>query len=875
MKEIRKTWKQRLAFVLTMALILTSLNVSAFAAEVTEPEDGIVTEIIDTEQTEEPALTEEPEVIEMTEEESDAQASGAYEEVIEADEVADALAEAGGDVTSPLQVPEANRKFMQATMNSKGQIKVAWKKMNKSKYYKLYRFVSDYDGQGNEGFKQIADNGSGFTTKTSYIEKDALGDSVDSFVYKVVAYDKDKQIVEATEKAPNAVSVVCKPLALDLVAAYSDGVDWSASPFDGTDNGKPSFDFTFEQVKGNHITYEIYRNKEKIKTISENDCEVIDNYSGKGIKSSHAVALVYTDDSGTVSLGEKYSYQVKAVFTLEAGKAVESLISSTKKAKSVIGKPYLCTAYNVSANKIEIAFNAIKDASSYEIFYSNKENGSYKRVSKSMLKKGSVAGGVIDKSYVDSHPFDWSRFFKDDEISNDIRDDDSIVKGWTYVNFPMKPEQNFYYKVRAVAGKSAGAFSDVDYDMTHLGMVKDPMATNIGKNGVIELSFEKVDYATKYQVYRNKIENGVAGNYEKLSYLRTPGLKAKNGYVYIKDKRVDLGSVYSYKIMPMIGNKECTHNGGVDNCVSSNEIKVTAIGPTPVASSYSLRKIKAKWSPFNKKAIKYTVRYSTDPTFATVTGQKDIEKRSDEFNKRYCIIDGLTPGVKYYTELKVWTDEENSTDWSDPSNGVRPIPRTIEEFNVSYDTSNSNGAKLTWSRAYDPEVDLYRIEYSKDGGSYHVLTNTRARSHRTNVTNGVEYTYRIAGVYEGSTEVIGKWKSDTYSTPYRIALENQKLSVINGNQMITIDKGKQETIGVKYYKHDNSTTFDPTQKSISWDSSTPWINVKAKDSGSNDYNGVVSVSTGCPAGTYRITARAINHDSDNYRLTKTFYVIVK
>lgn len=864
MREILKTAKQRLTFLLVVAMVMTSFNLTAFAAEdvtteaieTSAADEAAVTEVVEETQSEDTEEVQEPAVVEE---------SASVEESVPAttDEIVEALT--GADVTSPLEVPDGNTTYMKAVMNSKGQIKVSWKKMNKSKYYKLYRFVSDYNGQGVEGFEPIIDaklklDGDGFTKKTSFVDYDALGDSVTSFVYKVVAFDKDKQLVEAnTEKnIPNAVTAVCMPVVLNIESTSV------TTDYDGVDNGESAIDFSFEQVKGPHITYEIFRDLNSKGIVSEEDCNVF-MYEGKAVKSDKAIGVTYRDNSGDISVGTKYNYQVRAVFTVGDKK----IVSGTTKKKSIratIAKPYLMWVYNVSSNKVQVVFNRIKGASHYEIFYSTKENGSYKKMSTKMT------GGKITEQFAKNHPFEYPYYIEGEEIwKND---------GWAAIDVEMKPETTYFYRVRAVsaADKKPGPMSDWDYEMTHLDLVTDLFATNTSdaKTG-IELSFSKIGGATQYRVRRKNLTNGT--DFEDVAISKGKvRIHNQTQMVYITDrKQLTPSNNYVYQVIPRVGKVECEHTE--QELISSNEVICTQAGPRAEAGSYSLRFVKAKWKAISK-ADSYEIQYSStydpsNPENPLGAGAKSfyVYKGEEKFSKRYQYVP-VNPGKWVYIRVKADVKnggEFGETGWSEVV-CAQGRPKALTGLSASWDSDNGDRTILKWDRSSEyPEVSNYRVEYCTGNGNtnYAHATDTTAQKMRKVIDDGVTYNFRVAGIYKSdeSGVVVGKWTTCKFSTPRYLELDDEKA---NAGRSHDWTKGSTNTIGVKYLNEDKKS-FTPTEKKVNWYTNTSWISVSTND----NYGGVIKINPNCPAGTYSVTARTFNYKNHRSNLTKTFYINVK
>ena len=122
------------------------------------------------------------------------------------------------------------------------------------------------------------------------------------------------------------------------------------------------------------------------------------------------------------------------------------------------------TAGNIAATgKIKLSWDAIDGAEKYEVWRATSKNGTYTRIT--TTAKTSIT------------------------------------------NTKTEPGTTYYYKVRAVAGDAKGEFSKI---VSRTCDLPQPIvkAANVASSGKIKLTWDKVDGAVKYEVWRATSKNG-------------------------------------------------------------------------------------------------------------------------------------------------------------------------------------------------------------------------------------------------------------------------------------------------------------------------------------------------------------------------------
>lgn len=869
MRDLFRNIRQSAAFLLIAAMLITGTNLPVYAAQET-----IFVE------------TEDADAV-MGSEETDAAAKeAAGEDTVEKDTVenraetsADTIAEeltGGSRVTAYDYIPEGNLKVMKAVMDSRGRVQVSWKKFNGSKYYELYRYVSDYDGKGNEGFKSI------FPVKTK--KKSYRYNAYDysaSYIYKVVGYTKEGEVC-------GAYSAVCTPYALTLESRTTGDVD-----ADGCDQGNSALTFTFAHSRGSMLCYEIQRASTQEK--KENVWNVIDelqakeaqvsSYNGEKIKTDSVNAVYYQDRSFTPVAGEYYYYKVSAYVMSSNGEKVYSGISKTLRTKVSLPSPYKCNAYAgenftsadngvVTGNVVSVVFNRMKGAESYEIYSSTKPKTGYKK--------------VASISEQDANSKDhWY-----------CGEDGKLVKGWCAVSVTkrVKPETNMYYRVRAVSRNEQGkkvysAMSDYDDAMTHLMQITDLMAEPAGEENYIEVSFTPVSGADKYYVDRRIYVEG--NNTRAWSMVAcAKGDTRGDGYRYIVDKKnLQTNKVYEYRVRPACGKLTCTHTPS--DRLMTTHITCTEAAARFTVSAISLTTVKVKWEQ-NKTSVPdaYKLEYGLalndkneiiSPHKVTI----DRSQNSTYFKGRYYLIkEGLIPFRNVYVRYCPVVDGEEQT-WSEIKSAM-PKPRAITGVTAVYSHAGE-GAKLTWDESRDKEVDRYVVERSTSRNFDERYTKRLTGANGTTacrwmdeeeVSSGKTYYYRVAGLYydsETNSYREGIWSSVKFSKPKEISVIYQ-----NGSNTTKIENGKvyehkkgfSGTYQIEYLDT-NGDKFSPTVSKLTWGTNSGWATITAQKDSEGNHKATIHIDSDTPAGAViEFWVYTENH-SERDGLYKHFYIKVK
>ena len=230
------------------------------------------------------------------------------------------------------------------------------------------------------------------------------------------------------------------------------------------DTGK--IELTWKAVKG-AAKYEVYRATSKNGTYSRRTTTTKTTYTG-------------TKDE----VGKTYYYKVRAL-TSKGGSADSKVVSAT----CDLPRPEVTAANVASSGYPQLTWKAVDGAVSYKIYRATSKNGTY-----SLAK---------------------------------------TTTSTTYTNTTAKAGQTYYYKVVAVASKTAAnsAYSAVVSRTCDLPR-PEVTATNVTSTGYPKLTWEAVDGAVSYKVYRSTSKDGTYSLTKTTTGTSYTNTSAKPGNVY-------------------------------------------------------------------------------------------------------------------------------------------------------------------------------------------------------------------------------------------------------------------------------------------------------------------------------------------------------
>ena len=393
---------------------------------------------------------------------------------------------------------------------------------------------------------------------------------------------------------------------------------------------------------------------------------------------TRAVTTTKTTWTHTAAVpGTTYYYYVVAVAEADSSKlsAKSNVVSRT----CDLAQPVIDAINVASSGKIKITWDEVDDAVEYKVYRATSENGTY-----SLLKT------TTSTSYTNT----------------------SAVAGKTY-----------YYKVMAIAEKTAAnsAYSEIASAVCKL---ERPTVTlsNVASSGKIKATWEEVEDAVGYAVYRSETKSGeytLLDTVEALTYT---------------DSTAEAGTTYYYRVKVLAENEKA--DSALSTAVSRTcDLARPVITLSNVASS---GKIKVTWEAV-EGAVEYKV-YRATSSGGTYKLMKTTEATS------YTNTSAEAGTTYYYKVMAIAENTAANSAYSSVKSRTCDLARPV--LTVT-NVASSGKIKLSW-KAIDG-AEEYQIQRSTDGETWSTLKNTTSTSYtNTSAQAGTTYYYRVRAIAEKS-----------------------------------------------------------------------------------------------------------------------------
>ncbi len=331
-----------------------------------------------------------------------------------------------------------------------------------------------------------------------------------------------------------------------------------------------------------------------------------------------------TDTTGEI--GVKYDYIVKAIgSTPHATDPLSAVVTANAKLPTVTG----ITGSNVaSTGKITLTWSPVEGAVGYSVYRSTTENGTY-----TFMKK--------------------------------------VTDSTTYTNTSAEAGVTYFYKIAAVAADTAST-SELSAAYSHTCDLARPVITmgNDAETGKITISWDEIDGAVKYQVYRAASKTGTY----KL-------MKTVAGTEYTNSNAV-AGTTYYYKVRAVAENTDA------NSAFSAIKSRLCDLAqPVIKVASSSTSSIKISWAKVTN-AAKYQVYRATSKT-----GTYKLIKTTTSLSYTNS---GLTAGKTYYYKVKaIHTNTNANSTFSEILTAKATVmaPTLKKTANVT-----SSSIKISWDK---------------------------------------------------------------------------------------------------------------------------------------------------------------------------------
>ena len=422
--------------------------------------------------------------------------------------------------------------------------------------------------------------------------------------------------------------------------------------------------------------------------------------------------------------------------------AIFILLLALAAGKDVYAGTFSATATVVSSSKVEIKWQAVKEASVYKVYRSTSKEGGYE---------------LLD-----------------------------TVSGTVYRDRKIRSAVNYYYRISPIStqnNKEIKAFR-----MTI--RVKAPQQVEISRLTVkapdkIKLYWKVSNGANGYQVYRSM---SLKGDYTKIA-----DLKGKSSVVYT-DKTIIPGQTYYYKIRPTVSN-----NGQPGYGTFSSPIKGKTVPKTEITSVKSVNSntLKITWDKVSN-ANTYEIYRSSKKAGA-------YEKIAEVNNSVLKYSDKkVTSGKRYYYKIVATGTLNGKAINSGFSDAVSY--RALKQVKISSIKSNlTDGLKIKWGKVADAtSYKVFRA--TSLNGKYKriatvMATDASAQSYTDRkISSGKTYYYKVQA-YSKENGMIGESNgSQSVAKKAICAYEIMGKSTVTAEQMASMYKAAGGKFPVGTYK---------------------------------------------------------------------------
>ncbi|MDR1326474.1 MAG: fibronectin type III domain-containing protein [Treponema sp.] len=408
-------------------------------------------------------------------------------------------------------------------------------------------------------------------------------------------------------------------------------------------------------------------------------------YRGLGTGPASVVATVNATGSATcvwtdtgLSESTSYRYWVSAVVSTGEGE-LSAYVSATTEKAPLFGAPAEVSATADSSTSITLGWNAVSEASSYEVYRSTSEQGTYTKV---------TATSIVGTSYTNT----------------------GLSSGTTY-----------YYKVRGFRSSSPSGYGDYSSPVFATTKAAGPSApSSVSASAVssssITVTWYSVTGATGYNIYRSSSSSGtytLAGTSASTSYTDTE----LTGY-----------TTYYYKV--------ASYNSVSEGEPSSPTSATTQWGGAPAglsATAGSDNSITLSWGAVSGANYYYIYRSTTEPgTYNQVTYTSGTSYTNT----------GLSSGITYYYKVRAYSSYYSYGDYSSPVSATTPAVIPSSPSSVSASAVSSSSITITWGSVTGAtEYKIYRG--SSSGTYTSVGTSASTSYTDTGLTASTTYYYEV------------------------------------------------------------------------------------------------------------------------------------
>ena len=448
----------------------------------------------------------------------------------------------------------------------------------------------------------------------------------------------------------------------------------------------------------------------------------------------------YTDKD--VADHKTYYYRVRAYGFSGLNKVYSSFSWTVSAETLTLSAPTNIKAEPKSYNSVQVTWDEVNDADSYQVYRSVSKDGNY----------------VLLRTYNKNTTSMTSQ---------------QLACGTTY-----------YYKVRAYVEESGEKYySDYSEIASATPVLSAPHGVDAegSSYNTVKISWNKVEGAQFYQVYRSTSTNG------KYALLGTYDENTSSSV----SRELACGTTYYYKVRAYrwSGGERVFSN--FSSIVNATPRLSAPQGVTAKGSSYNT--VKISWNKV-KGAQFYQVYRST-----SINGKYALLGTYDE-NTSSSVSRELACGTTYYYKVRAYRWSGGERVFSNFSSIVNATPRLSAPQGVDAKGSSYNTVKIGWNKVEGAQ--FYQVYRSTSTNGKYALLGTYDENTSSSVSRalacGTTYYYKVRAYrWSGGERVFSNFSSIVNATPRLSTPSNVKA---NPQTSSTIKISWNKAEGISYYQ---------------------------------------------------------------------------
>ena len=406
------------------------------------------------------------------------------------------------------------------------------------------------------------------------------------------------------------------------------------------------------------VKYKVYR---AIST--SGNYNMLTSVDGTGLTDNSAVA------------GKSYYYYVIAQNANDVESAKSNIVGCT----CDLAQPVIKLSSVSSSGKIKISWNQVEGATKYEVYRATSKSGTYNKI--------------------------------------------TTTKGTSVINTSAVAGKAYYYKVRAICNTdaAASAYSAVKSLTCDLAQPVIKLS-NVSSSGKIKISWNSVEGATKYEVYR---ATSKSGTYNRITTTKNTS---------VTNTSAAAGKTYYYKVRAICNTDAAASAYSVVEYLTC-DLAQPVIKLSNVSSS---GKIKVSWEKITG-AGKYEVWRATSKTGT-------YKRMTTTTNTSYTDT-SASAGKTYYYKVKAI---HSKTDANSAYSAIVSKMCDLKRPTLTVKLNSKGKPALDWNEITG--AAKYRVHiYNSSGDKVKTVLVTSSKYTHSSASKGKTYSYRVEAVCKNTS----------------------------------------------------------------------------------------------------------------------------